>query len=729
MMQMLASFLSQLHGAARVRTPTILQMEATECGAASLGIVLASFGRCVPLEELRELCGVSRDGSNAANILKVARTFGLEADGFRRSTDMVFKGPFPVIVFWDTNHYLVVEGANKERVYLNDPAIGPRTVSHDEFHSSYSGIVLTFKKGPSFEPGGMPPKLLSRLFAEAHTYRNHVGIILSIGILISIPSFLLPGLVGVFVDDILLQKNTLWLTSLLMTMGIAIVFQALLSWIKNITLLRMQMTMALERSASFMWHVLRLPVAFYAVRYQGDIASRVNSVESVARLLTVELGHASINALTAALLLGLMMLLSPLLAIIAIAGALINVFVLRWFRRSRIDYATKLQNEHAKLFSTTVSGLRLIETIKATGAEDAHFGKWAGYHARSINSEQRLARLEEISTILPPLIATMTVAVALGIGGTHVMNGLITLGALLAFQALFSSINAPIQNMVQVAGQAQEAAADLARIDDVLSSRIDPRHLPSTQPDEEDHPSIPGLKLNNISFGYIPLAPPMIEDLNISVKSGGWIALVGGSGSGKSTIGKLICGLYESWDGEVLFDGRPIPSISRLELSRLLATVDQKITLFEGTIRENICLWDDTISHEDLVSSTRDAAILDEILQLPGSFDAIIEENGRNLSGGQRQRIEIARALVRCPAVLVLDEATSALDPTTEFAIIDALRRRGTTCIMIAHRLSTIRDCDEILVLDDGKVVERGTHRELVAMNGTYTDLIGEGDN
>lgn len=711
----------------RVRTPTVLQMEAAECGAAAITMVLGGFGRFVPLEEMREECGVSRDGSKASNLLKAARRYGLVATGYRKMAKSALEGPFPSIALWNANHYLVIEGASNDRVYLNDPASGPRTVSREQFQSSYSGIQLCFEKGEDFVPGGQPPKLLSRLVQEARENFKYIAVILTVGFLISIPSFVAPALTGVFVDSIIVPQSTSWMTPIILILAAAILIQVLLSWVKDLALLRLQMDLSLTRSADFVWHVLRLPVSFFAVRYLGDISSRVSSVERVSRLLTTELGSASINALTAALILGFMMLLSPLLAGIAVAGALLNVVALQVFRRVRTDTAMRLQTDQAKLFSTTVTGLRSIETLKSTGTEDDFFGKWAGYHARAINSEQALARLDEISTILPPLIATMTVAVALGLGGASVMDGALTLGALLAFQTLFASITAPIQHMVQVTGQAQEAAADLARMDDVLGNQLDWRHQPASQHPEQEHIVEPGLTLENISFGYSPLEPPLIRDLNLSVRPGGWVALVGVSGSGKSTIGKLISGLYEPWDGEVRFDGRPLQSFSRTEMSREVATVDQDITLFDGTVRDNICLWDKTIPHAEVVEAARNADILEEISRLPGNFDAVVQEGGRNLSGGQRQRIEIARALVRRPSVLVLDEATAALDPTTELEIIKSLRRSGTTCVLIAHRLSTIRDCDEILLLEDGVVSERGDHDSLMAIKGAYAELVGDG--
>lgn len=704
-------------------------MEAAECGAASLAIILGHFGRFIPLEELRTACGVSRDGSKASSIVKVAQQHGLTAEGFRRPSNDVLAGPFPAIAFWNFNHFLVIEGAKGKRVYLNDPATGPRAVSRDEFDANYSGILLTFEKTPEFRPEGSPPRLLPRMLAQLRDYRRQVAFVLLVGLLMAIPAFLVPGFTTIFVDDILIRQQTGWLSPTLLVLSGVIILLAMLAWLKETTLIRMEAAMALSRSAEFLWHVLRLPAGFFAQRHLGDIAQRTVSVEALARVVTADLGGAFIGALTAAALFAMMTMLDPVLAALSAGGALVNVLVLRMVHRARTDVAIRLQTEQGKLFANSVIGIRAIETLKATGGEDEFFAKWAGFHARCINSEATLARLEQSSLVAPPLIATLTTALALWIGGGRVMEGVLTLGSLLAYQALFLAATAPVQQMVDAAGKTQQTSADLARLDDVFRHPLDWRHAStgSIAADHGAHPGI-GLELRDLSFGYNPLEKPLIDGLNLSVAPGGWVALVGSSGSGKSTVGKLIGGLYPPRSGEVLIDGRPIGTFDRHDLARLIAMVDQDIVLFDGTIRENISLWDPDLGNDALLAAVRDAELFELISAMPGNLDGRVDESGRNLSGGQRQRIEIARGLARSPRLLVLDEATSALDPATELSVMQALRRRGMTCVVVAHRLSTIRDCDEIILLDQGRVAERGSHDTLMALGGAYASLIAGED-
>ncbi|MDI1283592.1 MAG: NHLP family bacteriocin export ABC transporter peptidase/permease/ATPase subunit [Reyranella sp.] len=707
----------------RVHTPTVLQMEMVECGAAALAIVLAYWGRRVPLEELRVACGISRDGSKASSILRAARGYGLEAKGFRRDVDEVLEGPFPSIVFWNFNHFLVVEGASRDKVFLNDPALGPRTVTRDEFGKSFTGVALEMKPGEGFTRGGPPERLLARLRQRLSGFEPAIAFVAWISLMLVIPGLIVPGFTRIFVDDILVKQFDGWLGPLLVGMAAIFILNALLSTVQQLMLLRIELRLALEQSARFVWHVLCLPVEFFGQRFSGDLVNRVEANDRVAELLAVDLGNAAASLLTAAFLGVAMMFYDVTLAAIALGGAALSAVVLRVVNRPMKDVALRLQTEQGKLFATSVVGLQTIETLKAGGGENDFFSKWAGYHARAINSEQKLTIYQQVTNLVPPIVSSFVNAAVLGVGALLVIDGTITVGTLVGFQALLGNFSGPVQHVVGVAAKVQQASADLARLDDVLHYRRDWRFPTEPAPASEAH-AVGRLSMQNVSFGYSPFEPPLIEGFSLDVAPGRWVALVGESGSGKSTLGTLITGLNEPRGGAVRVDGLTLAEWGRKRLAHVVASVDQDIHLFKGTLRENITLWDSTVPQARLAAAIADAGLTEVVQSLPRNFEAAIDEDGRNLNGGQRQRIEIARALVQEPAILVLDEATSALDAISENEILQAVRRRGMTCVLVAHRLSTIRDCDEIIVLARGKVVERGNHARLLAAGGAYARLI-----
>jgi NHLM bacteriocin system ABC transporter peptidase/ATP-binding protein len=702
-------------------------MEAVECGAAALGMILGYYKKFIPLEELRSRCGVSRDGSKASKIVTAARYYGLEASGWRRTAADVLAGACPVIVFWNLNHFVVVEGSAGDKVFLNDPAVGPYTVSRQEFDEAYSGISLELKPGPDFTQGGNPPRLWPRLARRMQGLTGSIKLILALSVFLVVPAILTPSFTKIFIDDILVLGKDTWLRPLLLGMAITFLVQIGLSWLKQDILLRIQMRLALVQSASFCWHVLRLPTVFFAQRHTGDIADRVGANDRVAKLLAGDLGSAILGVFTVLFFLVIMVTYSLFLTAIVVGGTMLNVLVLRSVARMRRDAAIRLQTEYAKLFSTSVIGLRTMETLKATGAESDFFSKWAGYHARTLNTARKLGVVSGLTAVAPLLLSGLVGALVLCLGAIDVIESDKTIGSLVAFQALMIGFFAPIQQLVEVAGRMQEASADLARLDDVLQYPLDRRYRDAVPPDANSHNAAGRLTLQDVTFGYSPLDPPLIEGFSLDVEPGGWVALVGGSGSGKSTIGRLVSGLFEPWSGAVLVDGRALADWNVDDLAHTVAAVDQDIRMFRGSVRDNITLWDDTVSHARMVAATRDAALLDVVERMPGSFDRAIDEGGINLSGGQRQRVEIARALLGNPKVLVLDEATSALDTVTENEVMQSVRRRGCTCVVVAHRLSTIRDCDEIIVLEGGKIAERGRHEELLERGGPYARLIGEG--
>jgi len=743
----------------RARTPTILQMEAVECGAAALGIILSYWGCTVPLTELRRECGVSRDGSKASNVIKAARLYNLNAKGFKKSLEDLKTLPPPYIVFWNFNHFLVVEGFTKKHVYLNDPAAGPKTVDLDEFDRAYTGIVLIMEPGSDFKKGGKKPGIVSALSARLQNSRWAIAFCLTSGLVLTVPRLAVPAFSQIFIDEILVENRTEWLKPLLLVMLFTAVVRGVLARLRFVYLRRLAVKLSVSMSGQFIWHTLRLPVGFYAQRFTGEISSRSELNDKVAEVLSGKLATTAIDTVMMVFYAAIMLMYDRVLTGITILFAALNFLALQSLSRSRVDANTRLASESGKVGGVAIGGIQAIETIKASGLEYDLFSKFAGYYAKMLNAQQELALPSQILSILPGFLMGLASTSILVVGGLRVMNGSLSMGMLIAYQSLTHEFLTPVNNLVGFGATLQELEADLSRLDDVLQNPTDPEaetgrglRKPGVRKAELDIPSNSQLsivqigaiaptqnspsnitsdsfqlqgyvELQNISFGYNRLDSPLIENLTVTVKPGQRIALVGSSGSGKSTVAKLVTGLYEAWEGSILLDGIPRQQIQRSILANSLAMVEQEIFLFAGTVRENLTLWDSTVSEADLVAATTDAAIHDLILNMPGGYDAQLSEGGTNMSGGQRQRLEIARALVRNPAVLVLDEATSALDAETELIIDRNLRRRGCSCIVIAHRLSTIRDCDEIIVLERGKVVERGTHEDLRDRAGAYVRL------
>jgi ATP-binding cassette subfamily C protein len=721
----------------RVKTPTLLQMEAVECGAAALGIILGYYRRIVPLPELRRECGVSRDGSKASNVLKAARTYGLQAKGFKKELKQLQDLRPPYIVFWNFNHFLVVEGFGKERVYLNDPATGPRTVSQQEFDEGYTGVVLVMEPGTEFTKGGRKPSMVTALWERLQGAAGALVYCLIAGFFLTIVGLAVPVFSQIFVDDILIEQRQHWLRPLLLAMAIAAVLQGSLTLLRLRYLRRLKTKLAVGMSSRFLWHILRLPVGFYAQRFAGEISNRTSLNDEVADVLSGKLATTAIDAVMVIFYALVMCQYDWVLTLIVVSFAAVNVLTLQWISRKRVDANQRLIQEYGKAAGASIAALQSIETLKASGLESDFFSRWSGYYTKAINSQQELGVTNQTFSVLPTLLSALSSMLLLIVGGLRVMDGHLSIGMLVAFQGLMYSFQEPVNNLVNFGTTLQELEGNLIRLDDVLDNPIDSQVQKRSKGAGEDGgvtsssssssllPRLQGyVELRNITFGYSRLDPPLIENFNLSIKPGQRVALVGGSGSGKSTVAKIVSGLYEPWAGEILFDGKPREQIPHQLLTNSVAMVEQDILLFGGTVRDNLTLWDATISDKNLIRACEDAAIADVVLSMSGGFDAELIEGAANLSGGQRQRLEIARAFVNNPSILIMDEATSALDAETEKIIDENLRRRGCTCIIVAHRLSTIRDCDEIIVLERGKVVQRGTHQELWQVEGVYSRLI-----
>lgn len=704
----------------RVRTPTRLQLEATECGAAALAIVLEFFGSFVPLSVLREQCGVSRDGSKAASVLKAARTHELEARGFRKEPNEVRGMPMPVIVHWNFNHFLVVEGFSKESVYLNDPALGRSRVSYEDFDRAFTGVVLTLQPTERFIPSGRRPSIWPSLLRRTAGVRSAFVLVTLAGVLLAVPSLAIPLFTKVFVDEILIGGRDDWLLPLLGGMTLAAALQAALAFLQKSQLLRSVMQLGVTMSGEFVWHALRLPVSFYFARSPADVASRVAHNDAVGGRLSSRLSSVFLNLLLVCFYGGLLYYLSARVALIGMVTLALHLVLLHTARSTRIDLWRITARHQGSVAAVGAGGLQMIETIKATAAENEFFAHWAGHQAKLAIAQQEADRHDQAVVTLGSLLVHVNTLVVLCVGALQVIDGAMTAGTLVAMQSLMRGLVQPGQGLLQVGAELQKLRGDLERLDDVMQHERDPSV--DRGADRELGRLSGELELCSVTFGYLPFAPPLISDIGLRIAPGERVALVGGTGSGKSTLAKLVGGLYRPWSGDILFDGQRITD--RHALASSVALVDQDVTLFAGTVRENLTLWDPTIPETEIVQAAKDACIHEDITKLPGGYDAPVTEGGLNFSGGQRQRLEIARALVRQPALLVLDEATSALDPQTELQVDQNLRRRGCSCLFVAHRLSTIRDCDEIIVIEQGRVVQRGSHETLIAERGPYQRLI-----
>ncbi|MFF1380980.1 NHLP family bacteriocin export ABC transporter peptidase/permease/ATPase subunit [Streptomyces sp. NPDC058308] len=712
-----------------VRTPTVLQMEAVECGAAALAMVLAHHGRHVPLEELRIACGVSRDGSRASNVLKAARGYGLTAKGMQMEPAALAEVEAPAILFWEFNHYVVYDGMGRRLgrrgVYINDPDKGRRFVPSEDFDTSFTGVVLVLEPGADFRPGGRRPGVLKALPARLRGTTGTMFAALLASLLLVAVGAALPALSRTYIDLFLVGHQTSLLGALFASMGAMVALTVVLTWLQQANLLRGRIISSTLGSARFLRHLLRLPVTFYAQRSPADLVQRLASNDAVAETLARDLTAAGVDGVVVLLYAALLWTYDPELTLVGVGIALMNIVAMRIVIRLRAIGTQKLRADSAKLTNTSYTGLQLIETMKATGGENGYFRRWAGQHATTLEEQQRLGVPSAWLGVVAPTLATLNSALILWIGGLRAVEGHLSIGLLVAFQALVTRFTAPITRLNGVAGRIQDFAADVARLKDVENFPVDALYS-RPEPAASTRRLTGHVTLDDITFGYSPLDKPLLTGFSLSVGPGQQVALVGGSGSGKSTVSRLISGLYSPWEGTIRIDGQRLEDIPRGALCASVSFVDQDVFLFEGTIRDNIALWDPSIPDDAVVTALKDACLYDIVARRPGGIHGRVEQDGRNFSGGQRQRLEIARALVRRPSILVLDEVTSALDAETEQVIIDNLRRRGCACVVIAHRLSTVRDSDEIVVLDHGKVVERGRHEHLVAAGGPYADLVKE---
>ena len=709
-----------------VKVPVVMQMESLECGAASLAMVMAYYGKWVPLEQVRLDCGVSRDGSNAKNLLLAAHNYGFRAEAYRCELSAVrTKVTYPCIIHWNFNHFVVLCGFRGSYAYINDPARGEVRVPMEEFDRAFTGICLQIAPDAHFEPGGKRKSTLE--FARKRL--TGAGVAVAFVMLSAVIGYLFgiinPVFSRFFMDRLLTGENRELLMPFLGLMAVMGLAQVAAAWVQAVYSIKIDGKLALVGSSSYMWKVLRLPMEFFSQRMGGDILQRQGTNAAIAGTLVNTFSPLLINTAMMVFYLAIMLRYSVSLTIVGLVTITINLLVSQRISKKRVNITRVQTRDSGKLAAATVSGVQMVETIKASGAENGYFQKWAGYQASVNAAGVKFAKINQYLGMIPTLLNSLAASAVLVMGVWLAMQGRFTLGMILSFQGFLSSFTAPAMTLISAGQTIQEMRTQMERVEDVMEYPTDAHFSDAPLTDGVDYSKLRGnVELRDVSFGYSRLGKPLIEHFSMSMKPGSRVAFVGTSGCGKSTLSKLISGLYQPWSGELLFDGKPIGEIDRTVFTSSVAVVDQDIVLFEDTIANNIKMWDDSIQDFEMIIAAHDAQIYDDIMARPGGFYGKLTEGGKDLSGGQRQRLEIARVLAQDPSVIIMDEATSALDAKTEYELVKAVKKRGITCIVIAHRLSTIRDCDEIIVLDQGKVVERGTHEQLYARGGVYAELI-----
>lgn len=709
----------------KVNVPVVMQLEALECGAACLTMILAYYGKWMPLEQVRSDCGVSRDGSNAKNILKAARSYGLDAKGYRFEPEtLVSSGLFPCIIHWEFNHFVVLNGFKKGYAYINDPARGTVKMTMEEFDKGFTGICLMFSPTDNFVKSGKRKSTLE--FAKERL--KGTGPIVTFVIFSTILGYLFntlsPGFQRFFADRLLTRENSELFMPFIVILSAVGALHILVTGIVDIYTYKIDGKMSVLGNSTYIWKVLHLPMEFFSQRLSGDILERKNANATVSKTLVEVFSPVLLNAFMMIFYLVFMIRYSLPLTVIGLSCLLINAILGRFISQKRINITRLSLRDRAKLASTTLSGVRMIETIKSSGAEVGFFKKWAGYQA-AVNKEKiEYSHINIWIASIPELINQIANYLVLVIGIALVMNGKFTIGMILGFQMYMEFFINPAMGIISAGQSVQEMRSNMEQLDDVMKYEDD-QLFRVKDTEIEEYSKLRGqIEIKNVTFGYSKLADPIIKDFSLSIKPGSKIAIVGASGCGKSTLSKLLSGLYMPWSGEILFDGKSLKDIDRNVFTGSVAVVDQDITLFEDSIEQNVKLWDNSIEDFEVIMAARDAQIHDEIMERNEGYKARIEEDGNNFSGGQKQRLEIARVLAQDPSIIILDEATSALDSVTEYQVVEAIKKRGITCIVIAHRLSTIRDCDDIIVLDRGEIVEHGTHDELMQNGSYYKELV-----
>ena len=708
-----------------VKVPLIMQMEYVECGAASLAMILAYYGKYVPLEQVRRDCGVSRDGARASNLVTAAENYGMNAQGYRWSVESLMqKAHIPCIIHWNMAHFVVLRGFGKNKAYLNDPGLGEITVSMEEFDRSFTGIVLEFTPGENFVRDGKMPTVVGYLKDRAYEYRSSLGFLALDMLAVSLVGLMIPLFQRTF-TDLILEGRQIWQRQFFLMLLLLGVLELVADLLRETYIYRIQGDMAIRSNTEFFAHLLKLPIEFYQQRSAGDLISRLTMNSTIADLLVRKVTPTAIQLVMVVIYFVALFALSPAAAFLGGFSLCANIFAAWFLARFTLQSQQKRMNSKMRMDATMISGIDMIETIKSSGVGNGYFARWASQQAEVNESKTRENDVSVYLSGLSVFLLDITNALVLMVAAWSIIHGKTTVGLILVLQTLIQKLTAPAQEMAQVSKNTRELASSIQKVEDVRCYEEDTAFPALTLPEDTALSPIQGsIEFRHVTFGYSHLSPPLLDDFSFTIEPGQRVAFVGASGSGKSTVAKLMTGMVLPWSGEVLFDG-----INRYDLPKALFTdsvaiVSQESTLFETTVHNNISMWDKNISSPAITAAAWEACIDEDILTHPGGYDYVVRSGGKNFSGGQRQRITIARTLAKNPKVLILDEATSALDALTEHKIMENIKARNITTVIVAHRLSTVRDCDKIIVLADGKIAEQGTHDELMRLGGRYFTLV-----
>lgn len=707
-----------------VKTSTVYQMECTECGAASLAMIFAYHGKYVSLEKMRVETGVSRDGCTAKNIVRAAKKYGFEVHAYRKEVNDLLELEMPCIIHWNFDHFMVLEGRKGKYIYVNDPAQGRRRLTFEEFDSKFTGIVLTFKPSDDFKKEKEKKSVLKFIINKTTSDRNTMLLIFCISLLSVFPNLVIPVLSQYFIDSILIVHNYSYFNLFILFLMGMIIIQLIIYVYKSFVLADFQNKLTLCSTYEFLYKMFRLPISFFEQRYPGEISNRVKNNENVCEMVSGDLVELFLNLILIIFYFSLLLIYNYVLAIIGLVVVMFNLIVMKLTNDRIGEESLKIQQDSGNMIGAVSAGLRITSTIKASGAESRYVGRILGFYAQYFSNDQHLNKTQEIMNSLPGTIKKVSDLIILILGGYFVIEGTMTIGMLIAFTSLYSSFYSPVEKVVNFVKQLQIIKASISRIEDINDYEVDEKYIKEIKKDFLCSKLEGDVECKDITFGYNELNPAIISNISFKVNCGESIAFVGGSGCGKSTLSKIMSGLYSPWGGEIYFDGKNSKTISSDIINASVSTVSQNVQLFSGTIRDNLKMWNEKITDTDMILAAKDACIHDVITQKKGAYDYMLLEGAKNLSGGQRQRLEIARALTTNPTILILDEATSALDPIVEKKILDNIKRRGCTCIVVAHRLSAIRDCDQIIVLEKGHIVEKGKHKDLIKSNGLYKKFV-----